>query len=77
VVMPGCNGRQLARQVEQLYPQIKVLLMSGYTAEIVAQQDGKELALAFLEKPFTPEELGLKVREVLGQSDAPRLRMRA
>jgi len=77
VVMPGCNGRQLARQVEQLYPQIKVLLMSGYTAEIVAQQDGKEIALAFLEKPFTPEELGLKVREVLGQSDAPRLRKRA
>ncbi|MFI5089122.1 MAG: PAS domain S-box protein [Terriglobales bacterium] len=77
VVMPGCNGRQLARQVEQLYPQIKVLLMSGYTAEIVAQQDGKELALAFLEKPFTPEELGLKVREVLDQSDAPRLRKRA
>jgi len=77
VVMPGCNGRQLARQVEQLYPQIKVLLMSGYTAEIVAQQDGKELALPFLEKPFTPEELGLKVRQALGQSDAPRLRMRA
>ncbi len=77
VVMPGCNGRQLARQVEQLYPQIKVLLMSGYTAEIVAQQDGKEIALAFLEKPLTPEELGLKVREVLGQSDAPRLRKRA
>ncbi|HXP47641.1 MAG TPA: PAS domain S-box protein [Terriglobales bacterium] len=77
VVMPGCNGRQLARQVEQLYPQIKVLLMSGYTAEIVAQQDGKEIALAFLEKPCTPEELGLKVREVLGQSDAPRLRKRA
>ncbi len=77
VVMPGCNGRQLARQVEQLYPQIKVLLMSGYTAEIVAQQDGKELALPFLEKPFTPEELGLKVREVLDQSDAPRLRKRA
>jgi len=77
VVMPGCNGRQLARQVEQLYPQIKVLLMSGYTAEIVAQQDGKELALPFLEKPFTPEELGLKVREVLDQSGAPGLRRRA
>ncbi len=77
VVMPGFNGRQLARQVEQLYPQTKVLLMSGYTAEIVAQQDGKELAGAFLEKPFTPEQLGLKVREVLDQSDASRLRKRA
>ena len=66
VVMPGLNGRQLARQVRQLYPHIEVLLMSGYTAEIAAQQDDKELAWAFLEKPFTPEELGLKVREVTG-----------
>ena len=74
VVMPGCNGRQLARQVRQLYPHIAVLLTSGYTAEIAAQHDGNEVALPFLEKPFTAEELGLKVREVLDQSDAPRLR---
>jgi len=73
VVMPGFNGRQLARQVEQLYPQIKVLLMSGYAAEIAAQHDGDELALPFLEKPFTPEELGLKVREVLDQDHPARL----
>ncbi len=77
VVMPGFNGRQLARQVQQLYPHIAVLLMSGYAAEIAAQHDENELALSFLEKPFTPEELGLKVREVLDQSDAPRLRRRA
>ncbi|MFZ3211746.1 MAG: PAS domain S-box protein [Terriglobales bacterium] len=77
VVMPGCNGRQLARQVRQLYPHIAVLLTSGYAAEIAAQQGGNEIALPFLEKPFTPEELGLKVREVLDQSDAPRLRKRA
>ncbi|MGO9441522.1 MAG: PAS domain S-box protein [Terriglobales bacterium] len=74
VVMPGFNGRHLARQVRQLYPHIAVLLMSGYAAEIAAQHDGNELALPFLEKPFTPEELGLKVRAVLDQSDAPRLR---
>jgi CheY-like chemotaxis protein len=74
VVMPGFNGRQLAHQVRQLYPHIEVLLMSGYAAEIAAQQDGNELVLPFLEKPFTPEELGLKVREVLDQSHASRLR---
>ena len=74
VVMPRFNGRQLARQVRQFYPHIAVLLMSGYAAEIAAQHDGNELALPFLEKPFTPQELGLKVREVLDQSDAPRLR---
>jgi len=73
VVMPGFNGRQLARQVQQFHPQIKVLLMSGYTAEIVAHQEGNEFALPFLEKPFTPEELGLKVREVLDQDNPARL----
>ncbi|HYN15869.1 MAG TPA: PAS domain S-box protein [Terriglobales bacterium] len=73
VVMPGLNGRQLARQVRQLYPHIKVLLMSGYTAEIAAQTDTSEAALAFLEKPFTPEELGAKVREVLDQNNPARL----
>jgi PAS domain S-box-containing protein len=73
VVMPGLNGRQLARQVRQLYPHIKVLLMSGYTAEIAAQTDKGEAALPFLEKPFTPEELGAKVREVLDQDNPARL----
>ena len=70
VVMPGLNGRQLARQVLQLHPDIKILLMSGYTAEIAARTEGDEAALAFLEKPFTPEELGAKVREVLDQGQA-------
>ena len=51
--------------------------MSGYAEEIAAEQNGNELGLPFLEKPFTPEELGLKVREVLDQSDACRLRKRA
>ena len=73
VVMPGLNGRQLARQVRQLYPHIKVLLMSGYTAEIAAQIDKTDVAVAFLEKPFTPEELGEKVREVLDQGKPSRL----
>jgi len=73
VVMPGLNGRQLARQTQQLYPHIKVLLMSGYTAEIAADSDGKGAGPPFLEKPFTPQELGAKVREVLDQGRAARL----
>lgn len=74
VVMPGFNGRQLARQVRQRYPHVEVLLMSGYAAEIATQQDGNGVALPFLEKPFTPEELGLKVREVLDQGASSSLR---
>jgi CheY-like chemotaxis protein len=73
VVMPGLNGRQLARQTQQLYPHIKVLLMSGYTAEMAAESDGKDAGPSFLEKPFTPQELGAKVREVLDQGHAARL----
>jgi len=67
VVMPGLNGRQLACQVQELYPRMNILLMSGYTAEIAAHTEGNEAPLAFLEKPFTPDELGAKVREVLNQ----------
>lgn len=66
VVMPRHSGRQLARQLAELYPKIKVLLMSGHMAEIV-QRDLKEIAVPFLDKPFTPEMLAAKVREVLDQ----------
>jgi two-component system, cell cycle sensor histidine kinase and response regulator CckA len=73
VIMPGLNGRQLTQQVRLLYPHLKVLLMSGYTAEIVAQGDGNEAALPFLEKPFTPEALGRKVRELLDRDGSASL----
>jgi two-component system, cell cycle sensor histidine kinase and response regulator CckA len=76
VVMPGHNGRQLARQMHELYPLTKVLLMSGHMVEI-AQQGQNQLALPFLEKPFTPEDLALKVREVLSEDNSPRLRKEA
>lgn len=76
VVMPGHNGRQLARQIRERYPHTKLLLMSGHMAEI-AQHDQDEVALPFLEKPFTPEDLALKVREVLDEGSSSRLRKEA
>ena len=65
VVMPGLGGRDVARGVRDLYPQIRVLYISGYTDEVVAFQIELEAGSAFLQKPFTPSVLGHKVREVL------------
>lgn len=73
VVMPGHSGRQLARRMRELYPHTRVLLMSGHMAEI-ARLGENQVDLPFLEKPFTPEDLALKVREVLDEEDSPRLR---
>ncbi len=68
VVMPGMNGRELAQRLGNRWPGLRVLYMSGYTAGSVATLGILEPGLAFLQKPFRPEELGARVREVL---DAP------
>ncbi len=65
VVMPGINGRDLARRVTSSRPDVKVLFVSGYTGEAVHQRGLLEPGVAFLQKPFTAEVLARKVREVL------------
>lgn len=67
VVMPKMGGRALATQVATLYPETKILFMSGYVGDGV---DGKLHPLgrrASISKPFKPEELARKVREVLDE----------
>jgi PAS domain S-box-containing protein len=66
VVMPGMNGRQLADQLMTLRPQIKVLFTTGYSWEVIANRGILDLQLPYLPKPFTPDELVSKVRQVLG-----------
>jgi two-component system, cell cycle sensor histidine kinase and response regulator CckA len=68
VVMPGISGRELARRITVTSPQTRVLYMSGYTDNVIADGGMLEPGIAFLQKPFTPAALALKVREVL---DAP------
>ena len=65
IVMPGASGRELARKLSQLRPEMKVLYSSGYTNDAIALQGIVDPGIAFLQKPFTPDQLARKLREVL------------
>jgi CheY-like chemotaxis protein len=65
VVMPEMNGRDLAKNVISLYPGIRRLFMSGYTANIIAHHGVLDEGINFIQKPFSIQALAAKVREAL------------
>jgi two-component system, cell cycle sensor histidine kinase and response regulator CckA len=72
MVMPGMTGRELAEQLTAIRPATRVLYMSGYTEDEVVRATVAVAGHAFLQKPFDPEALARKVREVLDGRTAAR-----
>ena len=71
VIMPKMNGRELALKLEERMPGLRVLYVSGYTDDIIAQHGILEPGIEFMAKPYTPEALARRVRQVL--DDAMRI----
>ncbi len=65
VVMPQMSGPELARRLAPIRVEMKILCMSGYTDDAVVRHGALEAGIAFIQKPFTPDTLTRKVREVL------------
>jgi CheY-like chemotaxis protein len=68
VVMPQMSGPELAQRLLVIRPDTRVLYMSGYTGDAIVHYGVLQRGVPFVEKPFTPDSLARKVREVL---DAP------
>ena len=71
VIMPQMSGRELAQRLKALQSSLKVLYISGYTDDMLAHHGVLESNVFLLQKPFAPDELAKKLREVL---DAPAIR---
>jgi len=70
VIMPGMNGRELATRMLQTRPSLRVLFMSGYTDDAIVHQGVLDESANFIQKPFAPDELAGRVREVLEQEES-------
>lgn len=65
VVMPHTSGPVLADQLSRKYPHLKILFMSGYADDAIAESGLLKVGMALLEKPFTMQALAGKIREIL------------
>lgn len=65
VIMPETNGRVLAERLREEAPKLKVLFMSGYTSDVIAQQAVLEEGVHFIQKPFSTRSLATAVRRAL------------
>jgi two-component system, cell cycle sensor histidine kinase and response regulator CckA len=70
IIMPGMNGRELARLAVERQPGIAVIYMSGYTADDLVTRGLREAGAPFLQKPFLPDMLTRRVRDILDRTSA-------
>ena len=68
--MPEMNGRDLAKEITSLYPDIMCLFMSGYTSNVIVHHGILDEGVHFIQKPFSKQSLAAKVREVLDADNA-------
>jgi PAS domain S-box-containing protein len=67
-VMPSITGAELARRIRASHPGLKVLFISGYTSEPPEREETGGESAAFLQKPFSADSLGRKIRQILGRA---------
>jgi PAS domain S-box-containing protein len=65
VIMPGMNGRELARRARELRPELKVLFMSGYSRNAVVHHGRVDLDVELIQKPVSLQDLTARIREML------------
>jgi len=68
IVMPNMGGRELGERLRATRPDLKVLFMSGYTSDEALRQEILDAEVPFIQKPFTPDALARKIREILDQA---------
>ncbi len=66
VIMPGMNGPTMIDKITPLYPNVKVIFISGYAEDVFVNNYGTERSFNFLAKPFTLKQLAGKIKEVTG-----------
>ncbi len=67
VIMPAMNGPELSRRLATVRSGMKVLYMSGYAREAIVHRGVLQPGIAFLQKPFAPDVLAARVREILDE----------
>jgi two-component system sensor histidine kinase EvgS len=67
VIMPEMNGRELSERLQLLYPDIKHMFMSGYTADVIAHHGVLNEGVRFIQKPFSRIDLAISVRKTLDE----------
>jgi two-component system cell cycle sensor histidine kinase/response regulator CckA len=67
VIMPEMNGLDLTERLKSVYPDLKCMFMSGYTADIIAHHGVLEEGVHFIQKPFSKRDLAQTVRKALDE----------